>query len=89
MASWLVQYGNKDRHIETALATFLSFFVAIWYVFYTGFLTDVPSLDSVVSSSYVSDEILALFSTACAILRFVTHTWLVLASTCDPDSPFS
>ncbi|MFQ3344310.1 MAG: hypothetical protein ACKVI6_06485 [Candidatus Poseidoniales archaeon] len=87
MASWLVQYGNKDRHIETALATFLSFLVAIWYVFYTGFLTDVPSLDSVVSSSYVSDEILAIFRTACAILSFVTLSWIVIDPKGAPDNP--
>ncbi len=87
MVNWMLEYGAKDRHIETALATFLCLSVAVWSVFYTDFLSHTPSVESVVSSDYVSDEILALFRTACAILSLVTLAWIALDPKGSPDNP--
>ncbi|MCP2507857.1 MAG: hypothetical protein NLN64_06160 [Candidatus Thalassarchaeaceae archaeon] len=87
MVNWMLGYGAKDRHIETALATFLCLSVAVWSVFYTDFLNHTPSIESVVSSDYVSDEILALFRTACAILSLITLGWIVFDPKGAPDNP--
>ena len=87
MAHWLVQYGAKDRHIETALATLFSLLVSLFFIFYTGFLKDIPSLESAVSSDYISDILLALFRTACAILSLITLSWIVFDPKGAPDNP--
>jgi len=87
MVHWLVQYGAKDRHIETALATLFSLLVSLFFIFYTGFLKDIPSLESVVSSDYISDILLAVFRTACAILSLITLSWIVFDPKGAPDNP--
>ena len=54
----LINYGKKDMHIETALITIFVLFVTLMFIFYSNLLLDIPALDSVVSSNYLSDEMI-------------------------------
>lgn len=80
-------YGKKDMHVETALITSLVFLIMLFFIFNSNLLRDVPTLDSVVSSNYLSDELLALFRTLCAILSLVTLAWVALDPKGSPDYP--
>jgi hypothetical protein len=83
----LINYGKKDMHKETALITIFMLSITIFFIFYSNVLQDVPALGSVVSSNYLSDEMLALFRTLCAILSLVTLLWVVLDPKGSPDYP--
>ena len=83
----LINYGKKDMHIETALITIFVLFVTLIFIFYSNLLLDIPALDSVVSSNYLSDEMLAIFRTLCAILSLVTLAWVALDPKGSPDYP--
>ena len=74
----LINYGKKDMDKETALITIFVLFITIFFILYSDLLVDVPTLNSVVSSNYLSDEALAIFRTLCAILSLVTLAWVAL-----------
>ena len=83
----LINYGKKDMDKETALITIFILFITIFFILYSDLLVDVPTLNSVVSSNYLSDEALAIFRTLCAILSLVTLAWVALDPKGSPDYP--
>ena len=83
----LINYGKKDMDKETALITIFVLFITIFFILYSDLLVDVPTLNSVVSSNYLSDEALAIFRTLCAILSLVTLAWVALDPKGSPDYP--
>tara|TARA_B110000438_G_scaffold276913_1_gene299086 strand:- start:3923 stop:4852 length:930 start_codon:yes stop_codon:yes gene_type:complete len=87
MLSWITKYGEKDRQGETALITSFILILSISYIHYTDFFNYTPSIESVVSSNYVSDEVLALFRISCTILSLVTLSWVALDPKGSPDNP--
>lgn len=87
MLSWMTKYGEKDRGGETALITSFILILSISYIHYTDFFNYTPSIESVVSSNYVSDEVLALFRISCTILSLVTLSWVALDPKGSPDNP--
>jgi hypothetical protein len=74
-------------HKETALISIFALFMTVFFIFYSNLLEDVPKLESVVSSNYLSDEMLAIFRTLCAILSLVTLAWVALDPKGSPDYP--
>ena len=83
----LIHYGKKDMDKETALLTIFVLFITVFFIFHSSLLVEVPTLDSVVSSNYLSDKILAIFRTLCAILSLLTLAWVALDPKGSPDYP--
>jgi hypothetical protein len=69
---WLREYGERDRHLETAaLITFMSFSL-FYYIGTSGILEATHTQSQVAGSEYIPNILLALFRTAAAVLAIFT-----------------
>ena len=77
---WLLEYGERDRHLETiALLTF-ALLALLYYVLASGVVGATQTQDQIAGSQYVPDILLALFRTVAAVLSVFT-----LISICTDD----
>ena len=58
MLDALMEYGERDKGLETALVTIAVLVVSLIFISQSGLLDDGQSVEQVVSSSVVSEEIL-------------------------------
>ena len=69
---WLREYGERDRHLETAaLITFMSFSL-FYYIGTSGILEATHTQSQIAGSEYIPNILLALFRTAAAVLAIFT-----------------
>ena len=69
---WLREYGERDRHLETAaLITFMSFSL-FYYIGTSGILEVTHTQSQIAGSEYIPNILLALFRTAAAVLAIFT-----------------
>ena len=69
---WLLEYGERDRHLETiALLTF-ALLALLYYVLASGVVGAMQTQGQIAGSQYVPDILLALFRTVAAVLSVFT-----------------
>ena len=69
---WLLEYGERDRHLETiALLTF-ALLALLYYVLASGVVGVTQTQGQIAGSQYVPDILLALFRTVAAVLSVFT-----------------
>ena len=78
MHDGLKDYGERDKGPETALVTIAVLVLSLLFIFQSGILEYGQSVEQVVSSSVVSEEVLLAFRASCVVLVTVTLTWLVM-----------
>ena len=78
MLDALMEYGERDKGLETALVTIAVLVVSLIFISQSGLLDDGQSVEQVVSSSVVSEEILLAFRVSCLLLVIFTLSWLVM-----------
>lgn len=83
----LLNYGKRDRHLETFILVFTTLFISIIYIISTEILSNPQSVEQVTSSGIFSDEILAIFRTSCSILCVITLFWVAYDPKGSPDYP--
>ena len=81
MLGRLMEYGGRDKGLDTALVTLFVLAVNLLFVSNSGVLADKQTLEQVVSSDIVSEFSLMVFRLSCLLLVIVTLAWLVL----DPE----
>jgi len=74
----LKDYGERDKGPETALVTIAVLVLSLLFIFQSGILEYGQSVEQIVSSSVVSEEVLLAFRASCVVLVTVTLTWLVM-----------
>ena len=87
MFNELLVYGKRDRTLETALTTIFVLILSLIFLYYSNIIFVTPDLNSLVTSSYFSEEVLAIFRSICALLRIVTLSWVALDPKGSPDYP--
>ena len=87
MLNELLLYGKKDKTLETAITTIIVMFSSIIFLYLNKENFQTPEIKSLVTSKYVSNEILAIFRSICAILSIFTLSWVVLDPKGSPDFP--
>ena len=87
MFSGLLLYGKKDKTIETAITTIIVMFSSLIFLYFNKDIFQTPEIKSLVTSKYVSNELLAIFRSICAILSIFTLSWVVLDPKGSPDYP--
>ena len=78
MHDGLKDYGERDKGPETALVTIAVLVLSLLFIFRSGILEYGQSVEQIVSSSVVSEEVLLAFRASCVVLVTVTLTWLVM-----------
>ena len=69
---WLREYGERDRHLETAALTIVMLFGLLYYIGASGVLEVTHTQSQVAGSKYLPNILLALFRTAAAVLAIFT-----------------
>ena len=87
MLNELLLYGKKDKTLETAITTIIVMFSSLIFLYLNKENFQTPEIKSLVTSKYVSNEILAIFRSICAILSIFTLSWVVLDPKGSPDFP--
>lgn len=87
MFSGLLLYGKKDKTIETAITAIIVMFSSLIFLYFNKDIFQTPEIKSLVTSKYVSNELLAIFRSICAILSIFTLSWVVLDPKGSPDYP--
>jgi hypothetical protein len=87
MFNELLVYGKRDRTLETALTTIFVLILSLIFLYYSNIIFVTPDLNSLVTSSYFSEEVLAIFRSICALLSIVTLSWVALDPKGSPDYP--
>ncbi len=87
MFNELLLYGKKDKTLETAITTIIVMFSSLIFLYLNKENFQTPEIKSLVTSKYVSNEILAIFRSICAILSIFTLSWVVLDPKGSPDFP--
>ena len=64
----LFQYSDRDRDIETYTLAITTFLLGLVFIKYTEIMNIPQTVDQVTSSRLLSDLMLALFRTGCALL---------------------
>ena len=83
----LFQYGDRDRDIETYTLAITTFLLGLVFIRYTEIMSIPQTVDQVTSSRLLSDQMLALFRTGCALLSLVTLIWVAYDPKGSPDFP--
>ena len=83
----LLEYGERDKEIDTALLSMIILVITLIFIFTSGVLIENQTVENIVSSEYISDFNLAIFRTTCAIICFFTLAWIVLDPKGAPDFP--
>ena len=83
----IFDYGERDKEIDTAILSAVVFILTLIFIFNSGVLNETQSLENIVGSKYISDYNLAIFRTICAIICFITLTWVVIDPKGSPDFP--
>ena len=87
MFNKLLIYGKRDRTLETALTTIFVLIASLIFLHYSNIIFVTPDLNSLVTSSYFSEEVLAIFRSICALLSIFTLSWVALDPKGSPDYP--
>ena len=87
MFNKLLIYGKRDRTLETALTTIFVLITSLIFLYYSNIIFVTPDLNSLVTSSYFSEEVLAIFRSICALLSIFTLSWVALDPKGSPDYP--
>ena len=69
---WLREYGERDRHLETAALMIFMSFSLFYYIGTSGILEATHTQSQVAGSEYIPNILLALFRTAAAVLAIFT-----------------
>ena len=69
---WLREYGERDRHLETAALNIVMLFALLYYLGASGILEVTHTQSQVAGSKYLPNILLALFRTAAAVLAIFT-----------------
>jgi len=69
---WLREYGERDRHLETAVLVIFALLALLYYVLSSGVLGATQTQGEIAGSQYVPDIIMALFRTVVAVLSVFT-----------------
>ena len=69
---WLREYGERDRHLETAVLVIFALLALLYYVSSSGVVGATQSQSGIAGSQYVPDILLALFRTVAAALSVFT-----------------
>ena len=69
---WLREYGERDRHLETAAMIIVLTFALLYYIGISDILGATHTQSQVAASEYVPDILLTLFRTAAAVLAIFT-----------------
>ena len=69
---WLREYGERDRHLETAVLIAFTSFSLFYYIGTSGILEATHTQSQVAGSEYIPNILLALFRTAAAVLAIFT-----------------
>ena len=87
MLSELLVYGKRDKTVETALITVIALILSLIFIYFNKDIFDIPEIKSLSTSNYMSNELLAIFRSICAILSVFTLSWIVLDPKGAPDYP--
>jgi len=87
MLSELLVYGKRDKTVETALITVIALILSLIFLYFNKDIFDIPEIKSLSTSNYMSNELLAIFRSICAILSVFTLSWIVLDPKGAPDYP--
>ena len=87
MINELLKYGERDRNLETFSLVFSTLFVSLIIIIFTDVLSNAQTVEQVTSSNIISDEILAIFRTFCALLCLFTLIWVAYDPKGSPDFP--
>jgi len=69
---WLREYGERDRHLETAVLVIFALLALLYYVSSSGVVGATQTQGGIAGSQYVPDILLALFRTVAAALSVFT-----------------
>ncbi len=69
---WLREYGERDRHLETAAMIIVLTFALLYYIGISDILGATHTQSQVAASEYMPDILLTLFRTAAAVLAIFT-----------------
>ena len=69
---WLREYGERDRHLETAATIIVMLFALLYYLGVSDILEMTHTQSQIAASEYVPEILLALFRTAAAVLAIFT-----------------
>ena len=87
MLSELLVYGKRDKTVETALITVIALILSLIFLYFNKDIFDIPEIKSLSTSNYMSNELLAIFRSICAVLSIFTLSWIVLDPKGAPDYP--
>lgn len=87
MLSELLVYGKRDKTVETALITVIALILSLIFIYFNKDIFDIPEIKSLSTSNYMSNELLAIFRSICAVLSIFTLSWIVLDPKGAPDYP--
>ncbi len=87
MLGKLLEYGERDKEIDTAVLSMIILVLTFIFIFSSGVLDENQPLENIIGSEYISDYNLAIFRTICAIICFFTLTWIVIDPKGAPDFP--
>ena len=87
MLSELLVYGKRDKTVETALITVIALILSLIFIYFNKDIFDIPEIKSLSTSNYMSNELLAIFRSICAVLSVFTLSWIVLDPKGAPDYP--
>ena len=69
---WLREYGERDRHLETAALIIFMMFLLFYYIGTSDILENTHTHSQVAGSKYIPNILLALFRTTAAVLAIFT-----------------
>ena len=69
---WLLEYGERDRHLETAALATFALLTLLYYIITSGVVGVTQTQGQIAGSQYVPDILLALFRTVAAVLSVFT-----------------